>query len=83
MVAMAGEMSVEHGLRLIKEQGSRFQNVWPIGYSNEIVGYVCSRRQLSESGYEVLTNIQIIGKPGPLEEKTEDQIHQTIAEMLD
>ncbi len=83
MVAMAGEMSVEHGLRLIKDQGGRFQNVWPIGYANGIVGYVCSRRQLSEGGYEVLSNIQIIGEPGPLEEKTEDQIHQTIAEMLD
>ncbi|MBL4575618.1 MAG: hypothetical protein JKY51_05920 [Opitutaceae bacterium] len=82
MVAMPGEMSVEHGLRLIKEQGSRFQNVWPIAYSNKIVGYVCSRRQLSEGGYEVLTNMQIIGLSGPLEEKTEDQIHQAIAEML-
>jgi hypothetical protein len=83
MVAMAGEMSVEYGLRLIKEQGSHFQNVWPIGYSNEIVGYVCSKRQLSEGGYEVLSNIQIIGNSGPLEEKTEDQIHQAIAELLE
>jgi len=81
-VAMSGEMSVEYGLRAVKEFGGRFGQVWPLGYANEIVGYVCSERQLPEGGYEVLANMQFIMKPGPYASGTEDKIFDAIRQML-
>ena len=82
LVAMAGEMSAEYGLRATKEFGSRFGQVWPLGYANEMVGYVCSERQLPEGGYEVFDNMQYIMKPGPYETGTEDKIFVAMREML-
>ena len=82
LVAMAGEMSAEYGLRTVKELGARFGQVWPMGYANEMVGYVPSERQLPEGGYEVLANIQYIMKPGPYESGTEEKIFAAIREML-
>jgi|GEM_PF-2938275 len=66
LTAMSGEMSAEYGLRMVKEFGSRFGQVWPVAYANGIVGYVCSERQLPEGGYEVLSNMQYIMKPVPM-----------------
>lgn len=82
MIAMSGEMSVEYGLRAVKEFGSRFGQVWPVGYANEIVGYVCSERQLPEGGYEVLSNMQYIMKSGPYESGIEDKIFAALHELL-
>ncbi len=82
-VAMAGEMSVEYGLRLKKELGSRFGHVWPMGYANGMVGYVCSERQIPEGGYEVFTSMQYNGNTGPYESGTEDQIITAISEIDD
>ncbi|MCF7689495.1 MAG: neutral/alkaline non-lysosomal ceramidase N-terminal domain-containing protein [Cephaloticoccus sp.] len=82
MVALAGEMSAEYGLRAVKELGRDFTQVWPLAYANEIVGYVPSDRQLPEGGYEVLANMQYIGKPGPYEPGTEEQIFKAVREML-
>ena len=82
LVTMAGEMSAEYGLRMVKEFGSRFGQVWPVGYANSIVGYVCSERQLPEGGYEVLSNMQGIMKPGPYVSGTEDKIFNTARQML-
>ena len=47
-----------------------------------MVGYVCSERQLSEGGYEVLSNMQGIMKPGPYERGTEEKIFSTARQML-
>lgn len=82
MVAMSGEMSAEYGLRVVKELGSRFGQVWPMGYANEIVGYVCSERQLPEGGYEVLSNMQYIMSPGPYASGTEDRIFAALHQEL-
>jgi len=82
LVALAGEMSVEYGLRLARELGHRFDFIWPIAYANEIVGYVPVRRQYSEGGYEVLTNMQYLRRPGPLERDSEEKIFDVIKEML-
>lgn len=82
LVGMAGEMSAEYGLRLVRELGHRFGQVWPVGYANEIVGYVPSERQLPEGGYEVFTNMQYIGKPGPYASGTAERIFAAVREML-
>ena len=82
LVTMAGEMSAEYGLRMVKEFGSRFGQVWPVGYANSMVGYVCSERQLPEGGYEVLSNMQGIMKPGPYASGTEETIFDAARQML-
>ncbi len=82
LVTMAGEMSAEYGLRMVKEFGSRFGQVWPVGYANSIVGYICSERQLPEGGYEVLSNMQGIMKPGPYVSGTEEVIFDAAHRML-
>lgn len=82
MVAMSGEMSAEYSLRAVKELGAQFGQVWPMGYANEMAGYVCSERQLSEGGYEAFTSMQYNGKTGPWRPGTEEQIFTAIREML-
>jgi hypothetical protein len=50
LVALAGEVCVEYALRLKKELGA--EQVWPIGYANEVMCYIPSERILHENGYE-------------------------------
>lgn len=82
LVAMAAEMNVEYGLRLEKELGGRFARVWPIGYANEILGYVPAERQIPERGYEVIGSMMYLGRTGPLESGTEEKIINAVREML-
>jgi len=82
LIAMAGEMSAEYGLRLVKEFGGRFGHVWPVGYANEILGYVPSERQIPEGGYEVIGSMRFMGKSGPLESGTEERIIAAVDELL-
>lgn len=83
VIAMAGEMTVEHGLRLKRELGGRFGQVLPLGYAGDLVGYVPVRRQFAELGYEVLGANLFHGRTGRYVESTEDRIHQQIHTMLD
>lgn len=83
IIAMSGEMTVEHGLRLKRDLANRFECVLPLGYANNMVGYVPVRRQFAERGYEVLEANLFKGRPGRYMEQTEDQIHRQIATMLE
>ena len=83
MIAMAGEMTVEHGLRLKRDHGDRFARVLPLGYANGMVGYVPVARQFDEYGYEVLDANQRAFRTGRYLPETEDQLHGRIARMLD
>ena len=82
LVTMAGEMSVEYGLRLVKELGGHYGGVWPVGYANHMVGYVPSERQIPEGGYEVIGSQMFMGRSGPLESGTEERILAAVREML-
>ncbi|WP_152364640.1 hypothetical protein [Microlunatus speluncae] len=82
LVAMAGEMTVEHGLRLKRDHGTRFDQVLPLGYANGMVGYVPVARQFAEYGYEVLDSNQRFFRTGRYLPETEDQLHARIATML-
>jgi neutral ceramidase len=76
IVAMAGEMSVEYGLRLKKELAANYASVIPLGYANAIIGYVPVDRQLSEGGYEVIMNQRALLRTGAFEEGTEGRVIQ-------
>lgn len=82
LVALAGEITVEHGLRLKQDLGRHFDSVLPVGYANHIVGYVPVKRQIPEGGYCVEWANKFHGRTGRWVDETEEQIHTTVAEML-
>lgn len=81
-VTLAGEMTVEHGLRLKREVGPHFDNVLVLAYTNDIVGYVPVRRQIPEGGYEVWSSQQYWKRSGPYVADTEDRIHAAVSRSL-
>ena len=83
VVTLAGEMTVEHGLRLKRELGPHFGNVLALAYTNDIVGYVPVRRQIPEGGYEVWFSQQYWKRTGPYVPATEDRIHAAVRRSLD
>ncbi len=82
LVTMAAEMSVEYGLRLVREWGGHYGRVWPVAYANEILGYVPSERQIPEGGYEVIGSQMFMGRTGPFESGTEERIFAALRAML-
>jgi hypothetical protein len=50
LVALSSETVVDYSLRLKREIGTPV--VWVAGYSNDVVGYIPSRRVAAEGGYE-------------------------------
>ncbi|NKB70228.1 MAG: hypothetical protein GKR89_24415 [Candidatus Latescibacteria bacterium] len=82
LITMAGEMSVEYGLGFKREWGGRFGQVWTLGYTNEIVGYVPVRRQIPEGGYEVVDNHRYQLYTGPFTENTEEAIRAAVRRSL-
>lgn len=82
LVTLAGEMTVEHGLRLKRELGPRADNVMVLAYTNDIVGYVPVRRQIPEGGYEVWASQQYWKRTGPYVAETEDRIHAAVNRSL-
>ena len=70
LIALGGEVVSDYSLRLKKEYG--FENTWVAAYSNDVFGYVGSRRVIHEGGYEgggANTNF-----PAPFSEAVEDLI---------
>jgi neutral ceramidase len=80
LIALAGETVVDFSLRLKRElPGS---SVWVAGYSNDVFGYVPSRRVLEEGGYEAGGAMKYTRLPGPfapnVEEIIVDAVHQLV-----
>ena len=82
LVAMAGEMTVVHGVRLKESFGDQFAAVLPLGYADAMVGYVPTRRQRAEGGYEVIDSNLLYGRTGPFVRETEEMIHVAIASLV-
>ena len=71
-VALGGEVVVDYALRLARELPGR--RVWVAGYSNDVFGYVPSRRVLREGGYEGGDAMIYYGRPGPFTQDVEEII---------
>src|SRR6185369_15715136 len=75
LVALGSETVVDYSLRLKREIKS--PAVWIAGYSNEMTGYIPSRRVAVEGGYEAQKNFtldveeRIVGKVVELAKKVE------------
>ncbi len=79
LAAIGGEVCVDYSLRLKRELAG-LAAVWVAGYSNDVMGYIPSRRVREEGGYEAETAMRFsVTHPGPwaatLEERIIAQVH--------
>jgi hypothetical protein len=80
LVALAGETCVDYSLRLKQELAGQAA-VWIAGYSNDVMGYIPSKRVRLEGGYEAETAMRFSAiHPGPwapsLEERIIGKVHE-------
>jgi len=78
-IALGGELVADYSLRLKGQYG--WEDTWVAGYSNDVFGYVPSRRVLKEGGYEggdANTSL-----PGPFHAAVEEIIIEKVAELVD
>ncbi len=80
MVALGGEVVVDYAIRLRRDHPEA--NVWPVGYANDVFGYVPSRRVLDEGGYEGGGALLYYGRPGPFDATVEERIFTEIARLM-
>ncbi|MBP1993102.1 neutral/alkaline non-lysosomal ceramidase N-terminal domain-containing protein [Paenibacillus eucommiae] len=78
-LAMDGEIVVEYGLwiKLLSDN-----QVLPLGYSNGMVGYIPTARQIHEGGYESVSSIPYFGYPAPMVPQIEENIRSGIRELI-
>ena len=79
LVALGGEVVVDYALRLRHERPG--VHLWVAGYSNDVFGYVPSRRVLAEGGYEGGGAMLYYGRPGPFDASVEARILSTIERL--
>jgi hypothetical protein len=80
LIALGGETVVDYSLRFKTEYG--WNDTWVAGYSNDVMGYIASRRVLKEGGYEGGGAMVNYGRPGPLGDAIEDVIAGKVAELV-
>jgi len=78
-LAMDGEIVVEYGLWIKSLSENK---VLPLGYSNGMVGYIPTARQIHEGGYESVSSFPYFGYPAPMTPEVEANIRDSIRELL-
>jgi hypothetical protein len=78
-LTMNAEVVVEYGL-FIKELSSN--TVLPIPYSNGMIGYVPTAKQLFEGGYEPDNSTLYFGLPSRFDVQLESMIHTAFIELI-
>lgn len=79
LLAMNAEVVVEYGLWL-KEMTAG--NVLPVPYSNGMIGYVPTKKQIGYGGYEPVLSTYYFHMPGRFEESIEGTLRDALAEMI-
>lgn len=79
VVALAGEVVVDYSLRLRREFGPK---VIVAGYSNDLPGYVPSRRVWDEGGYEAGGAMVYFSQPGRFTGDIEDRVMKAVGETM-
>jgi hypothetical protein len=69
-VALEGEVVIDYQLRLKSEFGA--ERVAVLGYSNDVMGYIPSKRVQREGGYEAGDALMYFSQPGWFTEQVED-----------
>ncbi|MEN9633300.1 MAG: hypothetical protein RL077_1704 [Verrucomicrobiota bacterium] len=81
LVALGGEVVVDYSLRL-KSELAGAAAIWVAGYSNDVFGYLGSRRVIAEGGYEGLSaNTRILNHPGAFTATAEDRVVAKVHEL--
>lgn len=73
-LSMNGEVVVEYGLFLKEKYGGR---ILAVPYSNGMVGYIPTARQVEEGGYEGRNSFAVFGLPAPFAPSLEEEIRRT------
>ena len=79
-IALGGEVVVDFNLRLKKELPGH-KTLWIMGYANDVMSYIPSRRVLNEGGYEAETSQVPYGMPAKWSPSIEDAIVKTAVEL--
>lgn len=80
LAAFPGETVVDYSLRTKAELGGDGP-VWVAGYSNDVFGYIPSKRVLLEGGYEAGGAFLYSRFPGPFRDDVEDRLMKTLGEL--
>lgn len=70
LLGIGAEVSVEYGLQIKRMAPGR--TVVPVGYTNDVVAYLSTRRQILEGGYEVELGNVWCNHPAPFAPESED-----------
>lgn len=81
LIAIGGEVVIDYALRLRREFDAH--DVWIAGYSNDVFGYLPSRRVLLEGGYEAGDATRTGPLPGPFTETVEDRVITAVHHVVD
>lgn len=83
LIAIGGEVTVDYSLRLKRELAGGPAAVWVAGYSNDVFGYLGSKRVLVEGGYEGFSANTVGDRhSGPFAPTAEDRVIGKAYELL-
>jgi neutral ceramidase len=80
IVALGGEVVVDYALRSKREFPG--ENLMVVGYANDVMCYIPSKRVLKEGGYEVDMSMIYYGQPGPFAENVEEKVFRGIHQVM-
>ena len=78
IISLGGEVVIDYTIRLKRIFG---QDIFVLGYSNDVMSYIPSVRILREGGYEGITSQMVYGLPGTWEADIETRIIQEVLDL--
>ncbi|MBS3776807.1 MAG: hypothetical protein KGY70_16535, partial [Bacteroidales bacterium] len=78
IVSLGGEVVIDYTIRLKRIFG---QDIFVLGYSNDVMSYIPSVRILREGGYEGITSQMVYGLPGTWNADIETRIIQEVLDL--
>lgn len=80
-VFLGGEVVVDYSLRLKSEAGGK--RTWVVGYANDVMAYIPSRRVLEEGGYEGKTAMVYYGLPSAWTPEVEQTVIAAVHALVE
>jgi hypothetical protein len=85
IIGMGAETVVDYALRFKSEFG---EGTWVLGYADDMISYIPSRRVWEEGGYEGGSNLYEYGRPafrwaGDIEDRIAATVHQLVRQVRD
>ena len=81
LIAIGGELVVDYSRRLKTDHAGPV--TWVAGYSNDVFGYLPSRRVLDEGGYEGGGAMVYTPLPGPFDATVEDRVLSAVGRLVE